>query len=80
MGRFDIDGDGAPFALEESGDTQDAACDVAGEDGEPDVERFERAETLNGKADAERDRDLRDDRNIERAFCVAGALQPAGVG
>ncbi len=53
---------------------------MAGEDGEPDVHWFEGANLLDDEADAERDRDLRDDRDVERALCVASSLQAAGVG
>ena len=35
---------------------------------------------LDDEADAERHDDLRDDRDVERALRVAGALQSAGVG
>ncbi len=42
--------------------------------------RFERADLFDHETDAERYRDLRDDRDVERTFCVAGSLQAAGVG
>lgn len=57
-GSFDVDGDRPPFSLKESGDAQNASGDVAGEDGEPYVQRLKRAEILDGEADAKRDCNL----------------------
>ena len=66
--------------MEEAEDAEAAAGDVAGEDGEPDVYGFERGELLYGEADAKRDRDLGDYRDIERTFCITGSLKAASVG
>src|SRR5687767_3829045 len=41
LSGFDVDGDRAPLALEEAGDAQNAAGNMARQDGKPDIERFE---------------------------------------
>jgi hypothetical protein len=50
---------------------------VSGQDRQPDVERIEVAGGSHQPADTERHDDLRDDRDVERALGVAGALQTA---
>src|SRR5688500_14146324 len=76
---LDINLDVPPLLLAESGDAEDTPGEVADEDGRPDVGRAEPARRLQDGADAERDNDLRDDRDIERTARVTRALQAAGV-
>ena len=47
---------------------------------EPDVYRLQITGLLYYEANADRQDDLRDDRDEERTLCVAGTLQPASVG
>ena len=79
-GCLNIDRDASPLPLQKADDAEDASRYVAGKDGQPDVHRFQCAKPLYSKADAERDGYLRDDRDVERTFGVAGSLQSAGVG
>src|SRR4051812_8644701 len=53
-----------PLSLIEPPDAQGAAGEVADEDREPDVDRLERRRLLDEEADAERDDDLRGDRDV----------------
>src|SRR5690606_20014614 len=78
--RLDVHHDLPPLALPEPRHAQRAAREVAEDDGEPDVAGLEAARLLEGEAQAERHDDLRDDRDVERAACVARALEPARVG
>src|SRR5436190_3592138 len=78
-GRFNIDGDVSPLALQKSGNAERTAGDVAGEDREPYVDRFERNDLFDHKADPKRYNDLRDDRNIKRPFSIAAPLQASRI-
>src|SRR5829696_7668240 len=75
-----VDADRAPLALVEPDHAQRGTRRVTDEDRDPDVHRLERGELLDHEADAERDDDLRDDGDVERALGVARALQAAGEG
>src|SRR5262245_24325735 len=68
-----------PFPLSEPHDAEGGAGEMAEDDGEPDVAGGERPDHLDQGAHADGDRDLRGQGDIERAACVAGALQAAGV-
>jgi len=47
---------------------------MSGEDRDPDIDRVERTGTLDQKTDSKWHRDLRDDRNEQRALCVTRTL------
>ena len=68
-----------PATLLEAPDRQGAAGRVAEHDRGPDAGRRQVPRRLQGEAQAQRDGDLRHERDVERAARVAGALQPAGV-
>src|SRR5262245_26371721 len=78
--RVDVHSNTPPFPLIESQHTQRASRDVPDEDRDPNINGVEVARALNDEADAERDDHLRDDRDVEWALRVAGALEAAGVG
>ena len=78
-GRGDVHRDRLPLALLESQHAQHAPRRVPGKYRDPDVDWIQSARPLDDEADAERNDDLRDDRDIKRALGVAGALKPAGV-
>ena len=52
---------------------------MADQNRDPDVDRMQRSSLLDHVADAQRQRDLRDDRDVERALRIAGSLESAGV-
>jgi len=71
---LEIDGDIFPFTSKEDQYAQSTTHNVACEDSEPDLYRFESGNACDHEAYSERNRDLRDDRDIERAFCIAASL------
>src|SRR5512132_584788 len=77
---LDVDGDLPPLALAEPGDGEGRARQVSEHDRRPDVGRVEAAGRLENGADSDRHDDLRDDRDVERAARVTGALEATGVG
>lgn len=77
---FDINLDRSPALLIEPHDAEQKAHRVAREYGEPDVDRLKADRSLDDKTDADGEQDLRNDRDKERAFGIARALQSAGVG
>src|SRR5687768_12143285 len=77
--RPDIDRNVTPLALIEPDHAQRKPRRVTDQDCDPDVKRLKRACLLDHEADAERDHYLRDDRDIERALRITGALKPARV-
>ena len=79
LGALYIDVDPAPFSLAESDHAQDTTRHVADEDRAPDFDRFKCSRLLKNKADAERDYDLRDDRNIKRALRITRTLKSTCV-
>src|SRR4051794_8067131 len=67
LGRLDIDDDVSPLALHKSADRECGPRHMAGEDGEPDMDRLEGGDIFDNEADRERNDDLRDDRDVEGA-------------
>src|SRR6266508_6519679 len=76
----DIDGNMPPLALAKSDDAESRSSEMPEHDRQPDVGRLKVAHRLEYGTEADRHRDLRDDRDVQRATGVAGALQAAGVG
>src|SRR3954469_5356787 len=68
-----------PFALVESQDAQCAARRMPGENREPDVDRIESAHSPDDETRAERNYNLRDDRDVEGTLRVACALKSTSV-
>ena len=67
------------MTLRESQDAERASSEMAEQDREPDMNRMKRAPFLDDEAETERDENLRNDRDIERALRVSGSLKSAGV-
>src|SRR5512132_133736 len=76
----DVHRDPPPLALIEPEHAEGAARHVPGQDRDPDVQRLERPGLPDDEADPERNRDLRDDGDVERAPRVSRPLQPSRVG
>src|SRR4030095_876104 len=69
----------SPFLLPESRDAENAADEVPQDDRGPDICWHQRPRCLDDRAQSKRNRNLRDDGHVERASCVAGALQATVV-
>src|SRR5687768_3228347 len=76
----DVDHDAPPLPLVEAQHAQPAADTLSDEDGDPDVDRVERARLLDREAGRQRQDDLGDDGDVERAARVSRSLQAAGIG
>ena len=68
----------ATFLIEPN-DAEHASRRVTEENRDPNVERIERARLLNHETDAQRHDDLRGDRDVERALCIARPLKAAST-
>jgi len=79
-GLFYINSDGPPFTLQKPCEAQAAACYMPSKDRDPNVNWLESGHLLYDETDAKGNDHLRDNRYVQRAFCVAATLQPASVG
>src|SRR5690606_6324730 len=75
----DVDDNTLPAPLTEAHPREQAPRDVPRDDGAPDVGRLEHAHPLEQDAQAQRDHQLRDERDVEGAAGVARPLQGAGI-
>src|SRR5262249_31510194 len=72
--------DRAPTSLAKTSHRQRASREVPKDDRHPDPGRLQLSGGLRVETQAERNRDLCDERDVERTARIARALQAAGVG